>query len=138
MRRTLGNGYRYLVNIPGRGYSFVGPVAPADGPRQSPPPANAAERANNLPANLTRMIGRAETVNALAGRVPGQPLITIVGPGGIGKTSVALAVAEALIGAYEHGVWLIDLAPLSGARMVPAGQLPCSGLKSAPAIRSPA
>src|SRR5262249_32969037 len=95
LRRRLGSGNRYLVIIPGGGYSFVAPVAAADGPRQSPPPAAAAEHANNLPANLTRMIGRAETVEALAGRVPRQPLITIVGPGGIGKTSVALAVAEA-------------------------------------------
>ena len=129
LRRTLGNGNRYLVNIPGRGYSFIAPVAPAGGPRQSRPPAAAAEHANNLPANLTRMIGRTETVNALAGRVPRQSLLTIVGPGGIGKTSVALAVAEALIGAYEHGVWLIDLAPLSDPRLVPGAVAAVLGLE---------
>src|SRR4029077_5718197 len=47
-------------------------------------------------------------------------LITIAGPGGIGKTTVALAVAEALIPACEHGVWLVDLAPLSDPRLVPS------------------
>src|SRR5215472_12610263 len=53
LRRTLGDGNRYLVNIPGRVYSFVAPVAPTDGLPQSPPPAATAERTNNLPANLT-------------------------------------------------------------------------------------
>ena len=129
LRRTLGASNRYLVNIPGRGYSFIALVAPADGPKQSRPPGAAAEHANNLPANLTRMIGRTETVNALAGRVPRQPLLTIVGPGGIGKTSVVLAVAEALIGAYEHGVWLIDLAPLSDPRLVPGAVAAVLGLE---------
>jgi predicted ATPase len=39
-------------------------------------------------------------------------LVTIVGPGGIGKTTVALDVAERMITGYDHGVWLVDLAPL--------------------------
>ncbi len=42
----------------------------------------------------------------------------MVGPGGIGKTSVAVAVAERLIGAYEDGVWLIDLAPVADPTLV--------------------
>ena len=129
LRRTLGVGNRYLVNIPGRGYCFVAPVALADGPRQSPPQAAAAEHAHNLPAHLTRMIGRADTVSTLAARLPRQRLITIVGPGGIGKTTVALAVAEALIPAYDHGVWLIDLAPLSDPRLVPTALATALGLE---------
>jgi len=48
------------------------------------------------------MIGRADTVGSLAARLPRQRLITIVGPGGIGKTSVAPAVAETLLAAYEY------------------------------------
>jgi len=44
--------------------------------------------------------------------------VTIVGPGGIGKTTVALAVAERMIEGYEHGVWLVDLAPLGDPRLV--------------------
>jgi predicted ATPase len=45
-------------------------------------------------------------------------MVTIVGPGGIGKTTVALAVAQALIADYRHGVWLVDLAPLHDAKFV--------------------
>jgi len=129
LRRTLGDGNRYLANIPGRGYSFVAPVAVADGPPQSPPPPAAAQQAHNLPAALIRMIGRADAVSTLAARLPRQRLLTIVGPGGIGKTSVALAVAEALLAAYEHGVWLIDLAPLADSRLVPSALASVLGLE---------
>ena len=132
LRRTLGGGNRYLVNVPGRGYCFVAPVALADGPRQSPPQAAATEHAHNLPAQLTRLVGRADIVSRLAGLLPRQRFLTIVGPGGIGKTSVALAVAEALIPAYDDGVWLIDLAPLADPRLVPSALAAALGL----AIRS--
>jgi predicted ATPase len=47
-------------------------------------------------------------------------LLSIVGPGGIGKTSVALAAAEASANTYKHGVWFVDLAPLADARLVPS------------------
>jgi len=46
--------------------------------------------------------------------------VTVVGPGGIGKTTVGLDVAERMIGTYEHGVWQIDLAPLSDPCLVPS------------------
>ena len=46
--------------------------------------------------------------------------MTIVGPGGIGKTSVALAIAEELVAAYQDGVWLIDLASLDHPRLLAA------------------
>ena len=129
LRRTLGDGNRYLVNIPGRGYCFVAPVALADGSRQSVPQAAAAEHRHNLPVHLTRMIGRADTVSKLASWLPRQRSITIVGPGGIGKTTVALAVVETLIAAYEHGVWLIDLAPLSDPCLVPSALAAVLGLE---------
>ena len=118
LRRTLGGGNRYLVNIPGRGYSFVAPVAlEAEAGTAAPEPAQ-TETGHNLPALLTRLIGRNETVSRLADQLRRQRLLTIVGAGGIGKTSVALAVAERLIPDYEHGVWLIDLAPLGDPGLV--------------------
>ena len=52
------------------------------------------------------------------GRLPAKRLITIVGPGGIGKTSVAMATAERLIGAYLDGVWSVDLARLADPALV--------------------
>jgi predicted ATPase/DNA-binding winged helix-turn-helix (wHTH) protein len=120
LRRTLGGGNRYLVNVPGRGYSFVAPVARAEEAGTAAPEPVETETAHNLPALLTRLIGRGDTITRLAHQLLRQRLLTIVGAGGIGKTSVALAVAEQLIPAYEHGVWLIDLAPLADPRLVPS------------------
>jgi predicted ATPase len=118
-----------LVNVPGRGYSFVAPVAHADEPRPAQAQTAPTNRGHNLPVHLTRLIGRADTVSTLAARLPRQRLITIVGPGGIGKTTVALAVGEALIPACEHGVWLIDLASLSDPRLVPSALAAVLGLE---------
>jgi len=59
---------------------------------------------------LTQLIGRSDTVSRLAGQFPRQRFLTIVGSGRVGKTTVAVAVADGLIPAYEDGVWLIDLA----------------------------
>ena len=73
------------------------------------------------------MIGRGDTITRLADQLLRQRLLTIVGAGGIGKTSVALAVVEQLIPAYEHGVWLIDLAPLADPRPVPSALADASG-----------
>jgi predicted ATPase len=53
----------------------------------------------------------------------------VVGPGGIGKTTVALAVAERMIGVYEHGVWLVDLAPLRDPGLVPSAVATVLGLQ---------
>jgi DNA-binding winged helix-turn-helix (wHTH) protein len=124
LRRVLGdgrNGNRYLVNIPGRGYRFVAPVRVVD---EAMPPLPqmqpiVASGANSPPAEITGLIGRAEALRTLAAQLSEQRFITVVGPGGIGQTSVALAVAEAVAGSYEHDVWIVDLAHLSDPSLVP-------------------
>src|SRR6266851_4759481 len=132
LRRALGDGQggrRYIATIPGRGYNFVAPVR-FENPPQAPLPARiASAAAHNLPAAMTRMIGREEAVAALVSRLSRERLLTIVGPGGIGKTTVALAVAEHLIADYEHGVWLVDLAPLNDPRLVPSAVATVLGLE---------
>src|SRR5580704_9757384 len=122
LRRALGDGQggnRYVVTVPGRGYNFVAPVRRGR-TSQAPPLATVAPAAHNLPAAATRMIGREEAAAALVSRLSRQRLVTVVGPGGIGKTTVALTVAERMIPSYEHGVWLVDLAPLGDPRLVPS------------------
>src|SRR5271169_1731424 len=121
LRRTLGDGqgeHRYIVTVPGRGYSFVAAVhRPAS--LAAPLPATLAPLIpHNLPFAVTRMIGRKEALAALVSRVSHQRLVTLVGPGGIGKTTVALAVAEAMITSYQYGVWLVDVATLRDPRLV--------------------
>ena len=132
LRRALGDGQagnRYIVNIPGRGYRFVSPVAFVEEPKAvTPGPASAGLR-HNLPAQLTRLIGRTEIVSQLAHQLPSQRLLTIVGPGGIGKSAVALDVAKQLIGAFEDGIWLTDLAPIADPRLVPTALASSLGLE---------
>jgi len=122
LRRVLGdgrNGTRYLVNIPGRGYRFVAPVRVRE-PEAPLLPLLAARGAHNLPTQVTRLVGRSETLHLLTTQLSEERFVTIVGSGGIGKTSVALAAAEAVADDYEHGVWLIDLAHLCDPRLVPS------------------
>jgi len=130
LRRALGDGqggYRYVVTVPGRGYNFVAPVHHEEPAQAALPPAVAL--AHNLPLAATRMIGREEAVATLVSRLSRERLLTIVGPGGIGKTTVALAVAERVIADYEHGVWLVDLSPLGDPRLVPSAVATVLGLE---------
>src|SRR5262249_44284225 len=80
--------------------------------------AAAVEPAHYLPSSLMRMIGRADVVNSLVGQLGSRRLITIVGPGGIGKTTVALAVANQLIASFKDKARFIDLAPLADPLIV--------------------
>ena len=67
----------------------------------------------NLPALLTRVVGRDDIIAALAARLAQHRFLTIVGPGGIGKTTVAIAVAETVSVSFKDGVWFVGLASLS-------------------------
>ena len=131
LRRALGDGgaSRYIVTVPGRGYNFVAPANREAESRGTPSSTVAGPRLHNLPFAVTRMIGREDTVATLISRLARDRLVTIVGPGGIGKTTVASAVAEALAPAYEHGVWLVDLAPLAEPRLVAATVATVLGLE---------
>ena len=104
LRRALGDRQgdnRYVVNVVGRGYNFVAPIREEEPPRASPSPTIAPATLHNLPFATTRMIGREEIVTALITHLSRRRLVTVVGPGGIGKTTVALAVAERMIGALS-------------------------------------
>src|SRR5216683_2607362 len=132
LRRALGDGQggnRYIVTVVGRGYNFVAPIRIEEPLRASPSATIAPAALHNLPFATTRMIGRAESAAMLVSQLSQQRLVTIVGSGGIGKTTVALAVAERMIGAYEQGVRLVDLAPLHDARLVPSAVAAVLGLE---------
>jgi len=132
LRRALGdgqNGHRYVVTVPGRGYNFVAPIHAEESSPPPLPPTFAPTASHNLPLTTTRMIGREDAVAALVSRLSRERLVTIVGPGGIGKTTVALAVAERMIASCEQGVWLVDLAPLGDPRLVASAVATVLGLE---------
>jgi DNA-binding winged helix-turn-helix (wHTH) protein len=132
LRKALGDGQlgnRYVVNVAGRGYRFVAPVQQQEALDEQP---HALDHTHNLPAPLTRTIGRADIIGALTARLQERRFVTLVGPGGIGKTTVALAVAHNLLSAYAHGVRLVDLASLKDPTLLPGALASALGL----AIRS--
>jgi len=66
------------------------------------------------------MVGRAEIVAALAVQLAQRRFITIVGAGGIGKTTVAVAIADAVTPNYRDKVAFVDLSPLTDAALIPS------------------
>jgi predicted ATPase len=107
----------------------VAPVRREETLRAASAPPAPSTTPHNLPFAVTRMIGRDDAVAALITRLSRERLVTIVGAGGIGKTTVALAVAERVTASYEHGVWLVDLAPLSDPLLVPSAVATVLGLE---------
>jgi predicted ATPase/DNA-binding winged helix-turn-helix (wHTH) protein len=120
LRRAIGDGHgdhRYIVTVPGRGYSFVATVR-----RELPlrPPVAttiASAPTNNLPFAATRMIGRDDNVTALLSLLSRQRLVTIVGPGGIGKTTLAVATAEQMAHDFQR-VCFVELASVRDQALV--------------------
>lgn len=125
LRKALGDGQdgaRYIVNVPGRGYRFAAPVE-QDAPTATasgPAPAAAPRAPSRLPAVLTRMIGRIERMRVLAEALAQRRFLTIIGAGGIGKTTVALSLAESIAGRYPDGAHFADLASFSDGAHLPA------------------
>jgi predicted ATPase/DNA-binding winged helix-turn-helix (wHTH) protein len=133
LRRVMGDGSagkRYIVSAPGRGYAFVAPITFEFIDEKTEPAAQNKKRAHNLPTQLTRLIGRTAAVDRLGQQLERHRIITIVGAGGIGKTSVALAVAEQFISVFENGVWLVDLASVADAPLVPHALARVLGLET--------
>jgi predicted ATPase/DNA-binding winged helix-turn-helix (wHTH) protein len=133
LRKALGhgqNGARYVENVTGRGYRFVAHVTRLkhDSPARAMRVA-AAERRHGLPAPLTRMIGRSDIVDALATQLPQQRFVTIAGPGGMGKTTVALATADKLAPCYRHGACFVDLSSITDPRLVSSTLTSALGLE---------
>jgi predicted ATPase/DNA-binding winged helix-turn-helix (wHTH) protein len=124
LRKALGDGRdgaRYIANVPGRGYSFVAPVQRS---AQIGPITGVSVRPvkfQTLPARLQRMVGRDEIIKALCSEVSSRRFVSVVGTGGVGKTTVAVAVAHGMATDFGNAVCFVDLAALrDGALVVPA------------------
>ena len=109
LRKALGDGQfgtRCIENVQGRGYRFVAPIK-----RQADDQdlGNASSGVSNLPPSLSRMIGRDHSVRDIRTLLESHRLTTILGAGGIGKTTVAVAVGHAALADFRGQVFFVDL-----------------------------
>ena len=101
----------------------------------SAPARPAATTSSHLPQPLSSFVGRADDLAALDRLLREHRLVTLVGPGGIGKTRLALQAAQQAAGRFADGVWLVELAALADARLV--GQVVASALGIKPQPGTP-
>src|SRR5260370_11619687 len=118
LRKALGDGQfgdKYIANAQGQGYSFIAPVTclPADRDKSS-----ASAGLSNLPPALGRMVGRDDVVLEIQARLQTERLITILGAGGIGKTTVALAVGHSVLAHFSGAVFFVDLSTVRDKEQV--------------------
>lgn len=112
LRRALGEkagSLQYIATVIGRGYRFVAPVQ-AGRQRRAAGEGRSAGGQNNLPSAMVGIVGRADDIAHIQKGLEADRLLSIVGAGGMGKTTVAVAVAEGFAGHVADGAWFVDLA----------------------------
>ncbi|MGK6310720.1 ATP-binding protein [Variovorax sp. DT-64] len=116
LRKALEDGEggaRYIANVAGQGYCFVAPVLRTPSPVRTSAREGSAFRMRALPPLLTRMVGRDEAIRTITHDLFAHRFLTIVGPGGMGKTTVAVAAAHAMHESFAGAVCFVDLGTLS-------------------------
>jgi predicted ATPase/DNA-binding winged helix-turn-helix (wHTH) protein len=121
LRKALGDGRagaKYLSTVSGQGYCFVGSVSRRESAEPAPvrsPPAHD----HNLPACPRLTTGRERTIEDISEKLKVQRFVTIVGPGGIGKTTVAVSIGHALLADFAGQVHFLSLGEIGDAALVP-------------------
>ena len=115
--RDLGEHPLRDLSQPQRVFQLLHPDLPAD----FPPIRTLATHPNNLPVQLTTFLGRDDQVDHVVDLLSQDDvrLLTITGPGGVGKTRVALQAAADLLEDFPDGVWFVDLSALDDVALVP-------------------
>lgn len=101
-------------------------------PETFPPLRSLGSVPNNLPRQLTPLVGRDQAVREIKALTETSPLVTIVGTGGVGKTRVALQVAAELIDGSGDGVWFVELAALNDPKLTAPAILAALGIAESP------
>jgi predicted ATPase/class 3 adenylate cyclase len=113
--RDLGTHHLKGLAQPERVFQVVSPGAP-----QSFPELRTSDAPNNLPLELTLFLGREREVSSIVQHARTHRLVTLIGPGGVGKTRTALRSAASLLSAFPGGAWFVDLAAVADAQLVPS------------------
>ena len=121
LRKALGDGRggaRYITTLAGRGYCFVAPISRLNDLASTRAEAPASFSHANLPARLGRMVGREDDIARLASQLTSARFVSVVGSGGVGKTTVAIAVGHHVMEAFGGAVLFVDLGMLSDPDLV--------------------
>jgi predicted ATPase/DNA-binding winged helix-turn-helix (wHTH) protein len=121
LRKALGDGQsgaRYVINVPGRGYCLVAPASRSVSPDTSHAEATILANYQMLPRQVTTIVGRQEAIQQIAEEISAKRFVSVVGPGGIGKTTVAVAVAHRLLAEFDTAVHFLDLSALNNAQLI--------------------
>jgi predicted ATPase/DNA-binding winged helix-turn-helix (wHTH) protein len=128
LRKALGeSGERYVTTVPGRGYCFVLEVSATTAGRSPQAEDKARLKPQRLPRQIARIVGREAVIDILVGALARHRLLSIVGPGGIGKTTVALAVVARASDAFDT-IAFVDLSPIRDGHQLSSGVAAALGL----------
>jgi predicted ATPase/DNA-binding winged helix-turn-helix (wHTH) protein len=135
VRKALGP-YRSLLKTESRrGYRLLGQWTVRHHDAANPPvgllqiQVTGRSPPTNFPATTTRLVGRSVAVARLQDLVSAYRVVTLTGPGGIGKSTLALEVARRVFGEFADGGWLVELASLSDPELVPSAMAGALGLR---------
>src|SRR5581483_9547736 len=126
--RDLGSDPMRDLAEPERVFQPLHPDLPAPFPPLSAP----ATGSNNLPQSLTSFVGRGRETEEVRRLLATTRLLTLTGPGGCGKTRLALHAATQILHEFADGAWLVELAPLADPALVSQTVVSALGAGSAP------
>ncbi len=136
LRQAFGAERNLIRTVAGRGYQFTGEirsgsVVPARyvNARSLGATSDAATAPTNLSQPVSELIGRDIELEEVSSLIDAGRLVTLTGPGGIGKTRLALAVARRLLRQFPDGVWLAEFSPLADPGLVAATVAAAAGLE---------
>ncbi len=139
LRAALGVDADFIRTIPRRGYAFTASVeivAAAPTPARPDAVRSGTAAPTNIPAPVSDLIGRESELLELLELQRQRRLLTLTGPGGIGKTRLAVELARRLLPEFDDGVWLLDLGLLGDAELLIASVASVFGLQLAAAAQT--
>lgn len=135
VRKAFGSDRGMLKTSPGRGYRLVGGWTArqgggADGLVMPQPRLRAAQGlTTTFPVTAIRLVGRSTAIQRVRDLVSAYRVVTLTGPGGIGKTALATKAVQGMRADFQHGAWLVELASLSDPALAPSAVAGVLGLQ---------